>query len=101
MRHVLVDHARRHQADKRGAAVAHVTLDDIQDASAPRLHSVLVLDQALERLASVDARGARVVELRVFGGLTARETAEVLAVSKRTVDTDWSFARVWLARELR
>jgi RNA polymerase sigma factor (TIGR02999 family) len=101
MRQVLVDHARRHQAGKRGAGVAHVTFDDMRGAAAPRLHDLLALDEALERLAKVDSRGARVVELRVFGGLTARETAEVLAVSKRTVDTDWSFARVWLARELR
>ena len=101
MRRILVDHARRHGARKRGGGLRHVTLDEALHVGSPdRPLDVLHLDDALQRLASMDARGAQVVELRVFGGLTADEAATALGVSKRTVDTDWSVARMWLAREL-
>jgi RNA polymerase sigma factor (TIGR02999 family) len=102
MRRILVDHARRHVARKRGGGLRQVTLDEALDLG-PRNGSldVLHLHDALERLAALDARGAQVVELRVFGGLTVEEAASALGVSKRTVDTDWSVARMWLARELR
>jgi RNA polymerase sigma factor (TIGR02999 family) len=101
MRRVLVDHARRRGARKRGGGLRHVTLDEALDPGAREVsHDVLHLHEALERLAELDARGARVVELRVFGGLTADEAAAALGVSKRTVDSDWSVARMWLAREL-
>ncbi|MCL4845681.1 MAG: sigma-70 family RNA polymerase sigma factor [Acidobacteria bacterium] len=102
MRQILVDHARRQQAKKRGGvAFQPLPIDEARDAApADRLVDVLVLNDALERLAAVDLRSARVVELRIFGGLTAEEAASVLGVSKRTVDTDWSAARLWLAKQL-
>lgn len=102
MRQILVDHARRQQALKRGGVgFRPVALDEARDESpADRLVDVLVLNEVLDRLAGFDPRGARVVELRVFGGLTAEEAAAVLGVSKRTVDTDWSAARLWLAKHL-
>jgi RNA polymerase sigma factor (TIGR02999 family) len=102
MRRLLVDHARRHGARKRGGGLRQVTLDEALDMGArERALDVLQLHDALERLAALDARGAQVVEMRVFGGLTAEEAAAALGVSKRTVDSDWSVARMWLARELR
>lgn len=100
MRQVLVDHARRRQAAKRGAGGMRVTLADDLAASDDPTHDILVLDQALDRYAALDARGARVAELRVFGGLTVQEAAAHLGVSARTVDGDWAVARMWLAREL-
>jgi RNA polymerase sigma-70 factor, ECF subfamily len=102
MRQVLVDHARRRGAAKRGGGARRVTLDEHLDANAPdHTLDVLALSQALDGLAAIDPRGAQVVELRVFGGVTAEETARLLGVSKRTVDSDWSVARLWLARALR
>jgi RNA polymerase sigma factor (TIGR02999 family) len=101
MRRVLVDHARRRGARKRGGGLTRLTVDESVAVGADRALDVLQLDEVLERLAGFDARGARVVEMRVFGGLTATEAAAVLGVSKRTVDSDWSVARLWLARELR
>lgn len=100
MRRILVDHARRRGANKRGGGLRHVTLDEALAAGPERSLDLLHLDDALERLATLDARGAQVVEMRVFGGLTADEVATALGVSKRTVDSDWSVARMWLAREL-
>jgi RNA polymerase sigma-70 factor, ECF subfamily len=99
MRQVLIDHARRHAAAKRGAGIQRVTLNEDVGADAGELIDVLMLEDALERLAALDARGARVVEMRVFGGSTREEIAEVLDVSTRTVDNDWAMARMWLARE--
>ena len=99
MRQILVDHARRHNAQKRGGDLQRVTLDESLDGAAPKLE-VIALHEALERFAEMDERAAQVVELRIFGGLTVEETAEVLGVSKRTVDADWSMARLWLARAL-
>jgi RNA polymerase sigma factor (TIGR02999 family) len=100
MRQVLVDHARARAADKRGAGVPCVTLgtDVVADVPATPIE-LLLLDDLLRGLATLDPRAAQVVELRVFGGLTVRETAEVLQVSARTVDGDWAMARMWLARE--
>jgi RNA polymerase sigma factor (TIGR02999 family) len=99
MRQVLVDHARRHGAVKRGAGVQLITLDENVSGSAGPVELLLVND-ALDRFALLDERGARVVEMRVFGGLTMDEIAGALGVSKRTVDSDWAMARMWLAREL-
>ena len=101
MRHVLVDHARRRGAGKRGGGLRQVTLDEALGCGSVPALDILQLDEILERFATLDARGARVVEMRVFGGLTADEVAITLGVSKRTVDSDWSVARMWLARELR
>ncbi len=100
MRQILVDHARRHGALKRGAEMARVTFDEDLGHGADRDIGLLALHDALERFAAVDARGAQVVELRVFGGATVEEIAHTLGISKRTVDNDWAVARMWLAREL-
>jgi RNA polymerase sigma factor (TIGR02999 family) len=99
MRQILVDHARRHDARRRGGRQRRVTLTEgvaLDEAGADV--DLLALDQALERLAAEDARLARLVELRYFGGLSTEETAEVLATSPRTVKRDWAVARVWLRR---
>jgi len=101
MRQILVDHARGRAARKRGGGRQRVTLDEGVLAEEGKELELLALDEAMTRLAGVDERAARVVELRIFGGLTVTEIALVLGVSKRTVDGDWSVARMWLARELR
>ncbi len=108
MRRVLVDHARRHRAVRRGGARCRaVPLDALgaTDAAslavAERADVLLAVDEALERLAALDARQARVVECRYFGGLSEQETAEALGVSARTVARDWVKARGWLHQELR
>ncbi|HOX25750.1 MAG TPA: ECF-type sigma factor [Candidatus Krumholzibacteria bacterium] len=100
MRQILVDHARKHAAAKRGGHWRRVTLDE-QVANAEQLSlEILAVNDALEALARQDERMAKVVELRVFGGLLAREAAHVLGVSKRTVDEDWRVARMMLGRAL-
>ena len=99
MRRVLVDHARARQAAKRGGGL-RVTLDEnLADRSAGDV-DMLVLDEALTRLAAAEPRWAQVVELRFFTGLGIEETAEALEISPATVKRDWQFARAWLAREL-
>jgi RNA polymerase sigma-70 factor, ECF subfamily len=100
MRNILVDHARRRLAAKRGGLQRQVTLDEKVLQAQNRTVDVLVLDQALERLAEFDSRQARIVELHFFGGLNFEEIAEVLEVSGRTVKRDWSMARAWLKGEL-
>ena len=100
MRNILVDHARRRVAAKRGGLQQQVTLNEDVLRAQNRTVDVLVLDQALERLAEFDARQARIVELHFFGGLNFDEIAEVLEVSERTVKRDWSMARSWLKGEL-
>lgn len=99
MRQILVDHARTRQAQKRGGARVDATLDDDIPA-AERGTDLVALDDALQALASVDARKSRVVELRFFAGLTVEETASALDVSAETVARDWRFAKVWLLREM-
>jgi RNA polymerase sigma-70 factor, ECF subfamily len=98
MRRVLVEHARARNAAKRGGHAGRVSLSGIE-ASDPDLE-VVALDEALRRLAALDERQARIVELRFFGGLNVEEVAESLNVSKRTVEGDWTLARAWLHREL-
>lgn len=100
MRQILVQHARRRGAAKRGGGWARVTLDDQIGAAPPSEVRVLDLDRALTGLAEMDGRMARVVELRVFGGLEVKEVAQVLDVSERTIAGDWRMAKAWLAREL-
>jgi RNA polymerase sigma factor (TIGR02999 family) len=101
MRQVLVDYARRAQADKRGGGVTIVALDDAGPVAAKMADvDVLALDEALEQLAAVDERLCRVVELKFFAGLNIDETAEALEVSAATVERDWSFARAWLYQRL-
>jgi RNA polymerase sigma factor (TIGR02999 family) len=102
MRQVLVDAARRRNAEKRGAGAALVTFDEALDHAGPAsAEEVEALDAALEALARVSPRQARMVEYRFFGGLDVRETADLLGVSEATVLRDWRAARAWLARELR
>jgi RNA polymerase sigma factor (TIGR02999 family) len=101
MRRVLVEHARRRAAAKRGAGRHQVTLDEGLLPRPDPAFGLLALDEVLTRLADLDPRAAQVAELRVFGGMTVREAAEELGVSTRTVDNDWTMARLWLARELR
>lgn len=102
MRHILIDHARKHRAEKRGGEDARtVTLSDNLIEERPGQADVLAVDQALSRLAQFDARAARVVEMHIFGGLTFEEMAEVLGVTARTLGRDWKMARSWLRNELR
>jgi RNA polymerase sigma factor (TIGR02999 family) len=100
MRQVLVDHARRRNAEKRGGDREHTTLDSrIIDDHESNVE-ILDLHRALEKLSGLDAILGRLVELRFFGGLTVDETAEVLGVSPRKAAKDWAAARLWLGREL-
>ena len=100
MRRVLVDHARRHGAVKRGRGLRRVTFDETDLATEERAEMLIALDDALDRLAVHDARRCRVVECRFFAGLTEEETAAALGVSPRTVKRDWAKARSWLYDEL-
>ena len=100
MRQVLVDHARRSGAAKRGGKQDRITLTDSVALAPSDGIDLLGLDEALTKLAALDERKARVVDLRFFGGLTIEETAEVIGVSTRTVETDWAFARAWLCDAL-
>ena len=101
IRHILVDAARERGARKRGGDVSHIRLDAAIVPAPERDADLIALDTALALLCRIDARKARVVELRYFGGLTVEETAEVLAVSVDTVFRDWRMAKLWLRRELR
>jgi len=100
MRHVLVDLARRQGRQKRGARALHVPLEAGAHVVDRRSVDMTALDQALDALAVLDARKARVVELRFFGGLTVEETARVLQVSVETIQRDWRLARSWLLKTL-
>ncbi len=100
MRRILVDRARRRLALKRGQDPELISLDDDQAGVDAYATELVDLEEALGRLAEHSARHARVVELRYFAGLSVEETAEVLAVSPRTVKSDWAMARAWLFREL-
>ena len=100
MRQVLVESARRRNADKRGGGAAVVTFDDAM-SSVTTADDVLGLDAALEALAQIEPRQALMVESRFFGGLDVAETAELLGVSEATVLRDWRAAKAWLSRELR
>ena len=102
MRQVLRDHARGRDAAKRGGDRRRVVMDTEFEAEGGRSQEVdlLALNELLDRLGELNARHAQVVELRVFSGLSIDETAEVLDVSPRTIDSDWSMARAWLRKEL-
>ena len=102
MRRILVDHARGRLAAKRGGGAPHLMLTDA-DAGSDAVEAgvdVLVLNEALEKLAALDPHQARIVELRYFGGLTIEDTAEALDISPATVKREWAVARTWLRREL-
>ena len=100
MRRVLVDHARSRGYRKRGGGAQLVTLNEGLVAVPEPAVDVVALDRALEKLAAVDPRQSRVIELRFFGGLSVEETAEVLHVSPDTVKRDWRLAKLWLLRDL-
>jgi RNA polymerase sigma-70 factor, ECF subfamily len=100
MRQILIERARARDAQKRGGERHRVTLDEGLVAGGGRSIDLLALDQALERLAALDAEQARLVELRFFGGLTVEETAEAMRISPATVKRHWTVACAWLAREL-
>jgi RNA polymerase sigma factor (TIGR02999 family) len=100
MRQILIERARARGALKRGGAQPRVTLDEALVAGGEQSIDILALDRALEKLATLDAEQARLVELRFFGGLTVEETAEEMGISPATVKRHWSIARAWLAREL-
>ena len=101
MRRVLIDHAREHLAAKRGGGAKRVTLSGVDAvADSDEAVEVLALHDALEKLATLDERQAKVVELRYFGGLSVEEAAEALDISPATVKREWATARAWLKREL-
>ena len=102
MRRILVDHARRQRAEKRGQGVACLSLDEAKNAAAvePVEIPIVALDRALERLEGVDRDLAKIVELRAFGGLTIDEAAHVLSVSPSTAKREWRTAKAWLNRQL-
>lgn len=99
IRRILVEHARRHNL-KRGGSVQHVSLEEAAVVGGSGSADLVALDDAMKRLAQLDARKEQVVEMRFFGGLSVKETAEVLKVSAVTVMRDWSTAKAWLYREL-
>ncbi len=100
MRRILVDHARKGQARKRGGSAVKLPLDEAVVRSKGRDLNLVALDEALARLAAIDERKGRIVELKYFSGLSTEEVAEVLGVSPATVRHDWSLAKAWLRREL-
>jgi RNA polymerase sigma factor (TIGR02999 family) len=100
MRRVLVDHARSRGYQKRGGDVRHVSWTEAMAVAPEPDVNLLALDRALDKLAASDARKARVIEMRFFGGLTVEETAEALRVSTDTVKRDWRLAKLWLLRDL-
>lgn len=100
MRQILVDHARRKSAAKRGGGVPPISLTRVQVGVPQQADLVLAIDEALEKLSSLNERLMRVFECRYFAGLTAQETAEALDMSLRTVQRDWTKTKAWLRREL-
>ena len=101
MRRLLVDHARARNRLKRGGGRRRIELDQSLQISSDRDADLLAVDEVIEKLAHRDPRQAKIVELRFFGGLTVAEVAEVLNVSKRTVEGEWTMVRAWLRRELQ
>jgi RNA polymerase sigma factor (TIGR02999 family) len=101
MRRVLVDHARGRARAKRGGAINKLPLDESLAIAVGRDSNIVELNDALNSLAAVDARKAKMVELRFFGGFSVEETAKILNVSVSTVMSDWKFAKVWLLREMQ
>jgi RNA polymerase sigma factor (TIGR02999 family) len=100
MRNILVDHARRHQAEKRGSGDRRLSLDDAISFFAERDLNLVKLDDALRTLETLDPQQSRIVELRFFGGLTIEQIAEVLHVSNTTVSRDWLKAKMWLHSQI-
>lgn len=100
MRRILVDHARKHYAQKRGGRDTQISLDDAVSFPQDRDFDVVAVDEALFDLAALDPQQSRIVELRFFGGLTLDETAEVLDISRSTVQREWNMAKAWLYNQL-
>lgn len=100
MRRILIDYARKRGYAKRGGGAQHVALDDVAVLSPERAAELIVLDEALEKLAALDPQQCRVVESRFFAGLTIEETAQALGLSVDKVKREWSTAKAWLYREM-
>jgi RNA polymerase sigma-70 factor (ECF subfamily) len=100
MRHILVDHARRHQAAKRGGFAQRLTIVEAVSFPEQKDFDLVALDEALTRLAELDPQQSRIVEMRFFGGLTVEETAMALGLSVSTLNREWRLAKAWLLREL-
>jgi RNA polymerase sigma-70 factor, ECF subfamily len=100
MRQILIDHARGRIRTKRGGRLCRVAMDEAATPLTDSNLELLSLDEALQKLAALDERQSRIVELRFFGGMTVDEVAHVLGVSKSTVESEWRMARAWLHREL-
>ena len=101
MRRLLVDYARRHCASKRGGDLFKLSLDEALVSSEEKDAELLALDEALDRLEAVDPQQSRVVELRVFSGLSLEETAQAMNISPRTVRREWSMAKAWLHQQIK
>ena len=100
MRRILVDHARAHLARKRGGGQQKVTFDEPLVVSDEQSGMMMALDEALDRLARLDTRQSKIVELRYFGGFTTAEIAQLLGISEKTVEREWDLARAWLHSEI-
>ncbi len=100
MRQILVDYARARRYAKRGGGAFQVSLDEAAVVSKERSAEFIALNDAMKSLAAIDPRKSQIVELRYFGGLSVKETAEILKVSPRQVAREWNLARAWLHREL-
>ena len=100
MRRILVDHARQHQAAKRGGDRERIVFDENLMGGPPQTENLLALEDALVKLAQLDPQQARIVELRFFGGLNVAEVAEAMQMSKRSVEREWTMVHSWLRREL-
>src|SRR5262245_51524445 len=100
MRRVLVDEARRRQAQRHGADAVHVSLANAEGIAHEKGADLVALDDALSELATFDERQSKIVELRFFGGLSLEETGAALNISPRTVQREWRLAQAWLYREL-
>jgi RNA polymerase sigma factor (TIGR02999 family) len=100
MRRVIVDYARQHRAGKRPGGKLRVELDEAVATVKPKIEDLLVIDEALRRLAELSPRQARLVEMMYFGGLTAQEASQVMGISLRTAEREWAAARAWLHQQL-
>jgi RNA polymerase sigma factor (TIGR02999 family) len=100
MRQILIDHARLYTTEKRGNKPIYFSLDDVQIPIEERADSIIVLNEALERLENFDEKQAKIVEMKFFGGMSNAEIAESLEISERTVGREWQAARLWLYREI-
>jgi RNA polymerase sigma-70 factor (ECF subfamily) len=101
MRRILLDHARKHKAGKRAGGEQRVSFQDALAVAETKPDELMAIEDALQRLAGVHPRQARVVELRFYGGYTEDEVAKILETSPETVKRDWKFAKAWLSREIR